>query len=187
MKFLEKRSYRRAKNFSKFCKNIIEKNKKILDIGIGNGTIAKQIQKDHNAKIKGIDVIDYNTTDIPLIIYNGKKINFRDDSFDIVLIIEVLHHCDDMLSVLKEAKRVTKNKIIILEDIYTSKIHKIIMHLYDFIMNIRHPVNTPFNFKNQREWMNIFNKLNLKLVKNKNYPYNPFYCPMKTKMFVLEK
>ena len=187
MKFLEKRAYKRAKKFSKFCKNIIGKNKRILDVGMGNGTIAKQVQKDYNADIKGVDVIDYNITDIPLTIYDGRRIDFKDGSFDITLIMEVLHHCDDALAVLKEVKRVTKDKIIIFEDVYTSKIHKIVTYLYDFMMNIRHSVNVPFNFKNQREWVNIFRELGLRLVEVKPYPHNPFYCPMKTRMFVLEK
>lgn len=187
MKFLERRSYKRARNFSKFLKNIIVRNKRILDVGMGDGTIAKQIQKDYNADIIGIDVIDYNKTGVPLIIYDGKRINFKENNFDVVLIVEVLHHCNDVLSVLKEAKRVTKDKIIIFEDIYTSEMHKMITYIYDYIMNIRHAVNTPFNFRDKKGWIDIFKKLDLKLIEIKSYPYNPFYCPTKTRMFVLKK
>lgn len=187
MNFLKKRSLRRAKNYSNFLRNVIETKSKIIDVGLGDGTVAKQIGKDFNSKVIGIDVVDYNTTDIPLYIYDGKNINFKENSFDIALIIQVLHHCEDPIPVLKEAKRITKNKIIILEDVCTSFIHKIIACAYDFIMNIRHPVKTPFNFKREEEWTEIFKELNLKILEMKKYPYKEFYSPMKPILFVLKK
>lgn len=187
MDLLKKRSSRRAKNYSNFLKDYIGKNKKILDIGLGDGTIAKQISLDCNADITGIDVIDYNKTDIPLTIYDGKKINFKDSSFDTVLIIVTLHHTEDPEQVIREAKRLAKNNIIIFEDVCNTKIQKLITSLYDFIMNIRHSVTTPFNFKSEKEWLQIFNNLNLKIEKTAKYPFNPWYCPTDTTLFVLRK
>tara|TARA_Y100000310_G_scaffold37518_1_gene35230 strand:- start:137 stop:700 length:564 start_codon:yes stop_codon:yes gene_type:complete len=187
MKFLERRSYKRAKKYSLFLKEHIEDGRRVLDIGLGDGTIAKQIQKDYSADVTGIDVIDYNKTDVPLTIYDGKSVNFKDNSFDVVLIMEVLHHCDDTLEVLKEAKRVAREKIIIFEDVYTSEVHKWVTYFYDFIMNIRHAVNTPFHFRNEKGWLDLFSKIGLRLKEKRKYPYNPFYCPMKTRMYVLEK
>lgn len=187
MNFLRKRALRRAQRFSEYCRNYIEKDKKILDIGLGNGVIAKQIKEDYNANIIGIDVIDYNSTDIPLILYDGKTIKFKTNNFDIVLIIEVLHHCEDLSAVLMEAKRVCRKKMIIFEDVYTSPLHRIITYGYDFLMNIRHSVNIPFNFKSEDDWRKAFDQLGLKLIVRKTYPHNPFYCPMKTRMFILEK
>ena len=43
--------------------------------------------------------------------------DFKDNFFDSAIIAYVLHHCDDPVSVLKEAKRVCRGNIIIFEDI----------------------------------------------------------------------
>ena len=190
MNFLEnilrKRNLRRAKNVSGFLKNYIKKGESILDIGSGNGTILKQIGKDCDVKIQGIDIIDYKEIDIPFKLFDGKTIPFKDKSFDNVLIIQTLHHCDDPIRILKESVRVSKKKIIILEDVYINPLHRIITSGYDYLMNFRHAVNTPFNFKKEEEWITVFKKLNLNIVKNLNCK-NQWYSPMKAKAFILEK
>lgn len=185
-KVLRKRNLRRAKNISAFIKNYIKKGESILDVGSGNGTILNQIEKDCDAKIQGIDVIDYMDTDIPFKLFDGKTIPFKDKSFDNVLIIETLHHCDDPIRILKESVRVSKKKIIILEDVYINPLHRIITCGYDYLMNFRHAVNTPFNFKKEKEWMAVFKKLNLNIVKNLNCK-TQWYSPMRSKVFILEK
>ncbi len=55
-KILKKRNQKRARRVSKFLKDHIKKSKCVLDVGSGNGTILKQIRKDLNVKIQGIDI-----------------------------------------------------------------------------------------------------------------------------------
>jgi ubiquinone/menaquinone biosynthesis C-methylase UbiE len=91
-----------------------------LEIGCGNGLVAKHIAKKYGASVVGIDVdpeqielagediegsqnirfLEADVTDLP----------FEDDSFDVVLSLGVLHHIDDWLGALGEIKRVLRAK-----------------------------------------------------------------------------
>lgn len=185
-KILKKRNLRRAERVSKFLKDHIKKGEHILDIGSGNGTILKQIKEDYNTKVQGIDITEYSEVRVPFKLFDGKTIPFKNKFFDTVLIIETLHHCDNPLKILKEATRVSKKKIIIFEDVYTNHLNKIVLHGFDYIMNFRHSVNTPFNFKKEKEWINIFKKFNLNILENLDYK-GRWYYPIKSRVFILEK
>jgi ubiquinone/menaquinone biosynthesis C-methylase UbiE len=95
---------------------------KLLSIGCGHGLIEMYISdmcKDIE-NVKGIDIIEskinsmneiINLFDLKNVIGihgNGMSIEFPDQSFDTVLIIESLSHADDQERVLKEAVRVLK-------------------------------------------------------------------------------
>jgi ubiquinone/menaquinone biosynthesis C-methylase UbiE len=68
--------------------------------------------------VAGIDIRDLRlpNVNVPLQIYNGRSIPFADDYFDVSLVFYVLHHCEDPEQVLREAIRVTRGKIIIIEE-----------------------------------------------------------------------
>ena len=186
MNIIKKRNLRRAKSISRFYKGYLEKGQNVLDIGLGNGLNAAQIRKEHKVNITGIDVIDFNEADIPLKIFDGKNIPFKDNKFDVAMITQTLHHCDEPLKVLKEASRVSK-RLVILEDVGVSGIHMIISKWFDWMMNLRHGVNSPGNFRMHEEWLSVFRKMKLKVIVTKKYEENPFYSPMRSRFYVLEK
>lgn len=101
-------------------KRIVE-NKKLncLDIGCGSGEMEKLIYRDFK-KITGIDTSKNRIREANSIRLSncefktneGVEVDFKDNSFDIVLIINVLHHIEykDRNKFLKEVKRVLKYK-----------------------------------------------------------------------------
>ena len=91
----------------------------LLDIGIGSGLALQHvIRQNPQLSAVGIDIRDLRLPNInvPLRIYNGRSIPFPDDNFDVSLIFYVLHHCEDSEQVLREAIRVTRGKLIIIEE-----------------------------------------------------------------------
>lgn len=172
-KIINKRTERIVNLFEEF----IEPGEKILDIGAGGGWIAKELKKRKNTDITLLDVTDFNQTDLKVLLYNGKDIPFPAESFDVSLLIFTLHHCSDPLRILKEAKRVTKEKIIILEDIPTSWLNKIFLCFWDVIANLPSLIKPPgenisFNFKIISQWQKIFKDLNFKIISQKNFQTN---------------
>ena len=168
----------------------INKNDKILDIGAGCGWNGQYLREKKNIQITLLDVIDSNQTDLELILYNGKKIPFPDNSFDVVLLICVLHHCNEPLEILKEAKRVSKDRIIIIEDTFNSWLEKLLLYFWDTILNLTAAIflimsfseNMAFNFKKIYDWKKIFSSLDLKLAYEKEwFRSRRFAC------FVLQK
>jgi len=91
----------------------------VLDIGMGSGLALQHVmQQNSHLTAVGIDIRDLRLPDVnaPLQIYDGYTIPFVDNQFDVSLIFYVLHHCEDPEQVLREAIRVTRGKIIIIEE-----------------------------------------------------------------------
>ncbi|QMU65548.1 MAG: methyltransferase domain-containing protein [Flavobacteriaceae bacterium] len=107
------------------------------------------------------------------VIYKGGKLPFKDNEFDIVQLITVLHHIKDPEETIKEAVRVGK-KIIIMEDIYTSKFQKYITFIADSINNWEF-IGHPHTNKTDLGWKQVFNKNNLKIEKVKYYNFLLFF------------
>jgi len=161
-----------------FLEDFIKKEESIIDIGAGGGWISQELQRRKKTQNTLLDVINLNQTNLPLIIYDGKNIPFDDNTFDTALLICVLHHCQDPYRVLEEAKRIVKNRIIIIENISTTPFGKIALRFKDAIVNIgfcllvnslNEITNLPFYFKTTSEWEKTFNKLNLKIVYKKEF------------------
>ncbi|MBI2651804.1 class I SAM-dependent methyltransferase [Candidatus Woesearchaeota archaeon] len=157
---------------------------KVIDIGAGRCYIAKELKEKNNVKVTCIDIDDLNLTELKLIKYGGKNIPFKDNEFDTALLAYVLHHCENQLQVLKEAKRVCKGNIIIFEDAKISFITKTM----DFIFNALHNVKAPLLFRNEEEWIEIFNNLGLKTITIRRHVEKEWFYPfVEHTMFVVKK
>ncbi len=161
----ESHNKKRAAKIALQMNGFIKMGYKMLDIGLGNGYVAKKIKEHYNVYMEGVDVVDYNETNIKNTIYDGLNLPFKDKSFDCIMILQTLHHCTDQIKVLKEAKRVSRKRIIIMEDVYNNYFEKITTFLHDYISNKRKGVDCPYYFHNKDEWKSIFKKLGLKIVK----------------------
>lgn len=79
----------------------------LLDIGCGDGTVARKIGDAVGAsRVAGVDVKVRPSVAIEVTAYDGVRLPFADRSFDAVVISDVLHHCEDPRAVLREALRV---------------------------------------------------------------------------------
>ena len=160
----------------------------VLDIGSGSGIIAKQIANKLKVKIALVDVVDKKKVDLPLTLYNGNKLPFKDKSFDAALLIFVLHHAEDPQVVLSEAKRVVRDKIIVYEDIITrNPFDKIDSFLHGFAFNKAWNLQNEATFKSEMEWREIFKKLDLKIIKVYPLPVRArIFYPVYRVQFVLQ-
>tara|TARA_B110000483_G_scaffold122451_1_gene147596 strand:+ start:203 stop:937 length:735 start_codon:yes stop_codon:yes gene_type:complete len=131
-------------HFDEYVKNFISINDKILDYGCGPGTFSVKLSNMTKGNVYGVD-ISKNFIDecerlkkkldiknfIPRFIEN-EALPFEDNTFDIILLFDVIHHLDDIDKNLIEIKRVLKKsgKIIIYEP---NKLNPLIalMHLID--------------------------------------------------------
>lgn len=139
----------------------------MLDIGAGGGWPGELISKEKGISMQLLDVEDFNRSKLPLTLYDGKNIPFSDNSFDSSLLIFVLHHCKDQLSVLQETIRVTKKRIIVYEDTYTSSFGRTFACINDFIANspffLTNPLkmNMPYSYREVQDWERVFQELGL--------------------------
>lgn len=174
----------------KMCQELdgfLRKREKILDLGCGSGIFGGKIEEIFEANVFGIDVVDRRIFKIPFQIYDGKKIPFSDNFFDWVIISFVLHHTQDPIEILKEAKRVAK-RIVIFEDLPEGIFSKARCFFHFLSWHLFFGQNSKFNFFKEKDWEKIFERLNLKLIEKKEFsPPFKFLDPTKRKIFILEK
>lgn len=101
--------------------------KSIVDIGTGSGLFAEAFF-NHNVKVTGVDInpemINAAKAILPGIEFYlapAESLPFEDKSFDAAFFSLVLHEADDHLKALKEARRVARNSVWILEAYYRSE------------------------------------------------------------------
>lgn len=82
----------------------------MLDVGASDGRVASRVAERIGATtVEGIDVELQENPAIPVTQYDGTTFPFPDDRFDLVTIVDVLHHCEDPRAVLAEALRVVRS------------------------------------------------------------------------------
>ncbi|WP_196894420.1 class I SAM-dependent methyltransferase [Aureivirga marina] len=154
---------------------------KILDIGIGNGALNFLFQQN-GLNITGLDIKNKSAfTEVNPVLYSGKKLPFKDKSFDVVQIITVLHHIDDPELTVREAMRVGK-KVVIMEDIYESTSQKYLTHITDSFVNWEFKGH-PHTNKTDQGWRDLFKEYKLELSSAEYYNFLAFF---KQVTYVLE-
>jgi ubiquinone/menaquinone biosynthesis C-methylase UbiE len=134
---------------------------KIVDIGCGNARLAYGL-KQNGFDICLLDIANLSDfSDFTPIVYNGNQMPFEDKKFDKALLITVLHHTENPLEVLKEAKRIAK-EIIMIEDIYRNLFQQYLTYFMDTLVNFGFS-NMTYQNRNDAEWKHIFSALSLKI------------------------
>ena len=149
-------------------KKYFKNNERVIDIGCGNGRISFELKKIKNIRPFGVD--NYiETNSIPFMKTNGEKLHFRNKEFDASLLIDVLHHSNNIKEILGEASRVSR-RVIIKDHFYETGFQKIRLKFIDYLCNAPFNIPTPFNFLTLKEWEQLFESLKLKIIKmNTNF------------------
>jgi len=155
----------RKANAFKGAKRSFEKVKdyivgeKILDLGAGNGLLALEINKQLDKEVVLVDVVDYNYSDLPLILYNPEdKIPLADEEVDTTILYTVLHHASDPEHLLEEVTRVTKKRLIIMEGYIEKDDIRMTNSFFDWFYNRvigDEDINVPLNFLKVKGWGKI--------------------------------
>lgn len=134
----------------------------ILDVGCGNGRLAQEILRRMDIKtLHGIDVVASNNIGIPVTSYDGSQIPFDDNSWDLVMANDVLHHCNVPYESLCEICRVSRRYVVIKDHIANCTLDGKLLRLMDWIGNHGYGVPLPYNYLSSDEWMNAFQNVGL--------------------------
>ena len=141
------------------------KESRILDIGGGWGFYRAPLEKrGHHLTV--LDVVKPGVQKAPVILYPGGRIPFPDKSFQASLLITALHHIPDPESVILEARRVTRESVIVVEDLYHHALGKFWTVLRDRLLNFEF-FGHPCQFKKEEEWVDLFRRSGLSLLEKK--------------------
>lgn len=140
----------------------LKEGDRVLDFGCGLGGISEKLISD-GYDVVSLDVKNVSLTDVEPVIYDGKKIPFEDNSFDVALVLTVLHHTVDPEKILEEVGRVAK-RIVVIEDVYDSLVGKYITFFFDSLFNLEFSGH-PHSNKSDEEWKKCFKRLGFSLVR----------------------
>ena len=91
----------------------------LLDIGSGTGHNGRVIERKTGLTVTELDVVDMNCVGRAPRIFDGVHIPFMDQSFDAVTLLFVLHYASQPARLLREAMRVSRGPLIVLQSVYT--------------------------------------------------------------------
>ncbi|MGI9517782.1 MAG: class I SAM-dependent methyltransferase [Pirellulaceae bacterium] len=136
----------------------------VLDLGCGDGLLASLLQQVlPETHFRGMDVLVREETKIPVESFDGESVPLDDNSVDTVMIIDVLHHTETPEVLLREAKRVARNSIVIKDHTDSGFLSNSTLRFMDWVGNARHGVALPYNYLSRSQWDELFGELGLQI------------------------
>ena len=157
---------RRAEFFSGIFENFLPRQSRVLDIGGGWGFYGEPLAR-RGHKVTVLDVCRPGYQKAPVVIYEGRRIPFADASFDASCLITVLHHCPDPQAVIREARRVTKKILVVVEDLYHHTPGRWWTRTRDQILNFEF-FGHPDQFRSAQEWIDLIQGCGFRLKHRKD-------------------
>ena len=152
----------------------------ILDVGTGDGSIAASIaSKRPDLTIEGLDVLVRPNAQIAVAAFDGAHIPFDNGSVDVVSFVDVLHHTDDPLILLREAARVARRYVLIKDHLRDGLFATQTLRFMDWVGNYGHDVVLPYNYLRSADWHRLFREASLEPKEwNGNLKLYPFPMSM---------
>lgn len=171
---------RRVRILADLLQSEIPTGTHILDVGTGDGSIAASIVlKRPDLIIEGLDVLVRPNTHIAVAAFDGAHIPFDDASVDLVSFVDVLHHTDAPLILLREAARVARRYVLIKDHLRDGLFAAQILRFMDWVGNYGHDVVLPYNYLRSADWHRLFREASLELKDwNANLKLYPFPTSM---------
>jgi len=135
-------------NRYKYFDEIVEyipKGVKVLDFGAGNCEFSEYIGERNE-----VTSIDIHKSCEDADIYDGYKLPYEDNSFDVVLSMFVLHHIPHNKEIIHELQRVSRNRVIIVEDMPISVLQRFMSSVH--YLYFQQPPHMIEHMKTPEDW-----------------------------------
>lgn len=134
----------------------------IADVGCGDGQLAARLAESRpGIVIEGYDVGVRRRPFIHVHPFDGRRLPLEPDSVDGVLLIDVLHHTEDPLSLLREAVRVTRDFLIVKDHRLGRPGARTTLRLMDWVGNRGHGVSLAGRYWSEAQWRAAWDELGL--------------------------
>jgi SAM-dependent methyltransferase len=131
----------------------------LLDVGCGTGLLTTEVAKKVGAtRVAGVDVVPREKSFIDVKLYDGLNLPFEDDAFDAVMIVDVLHHCEDATQVLRECARVAKSVVAVKDHFSFGRISHATLYFMDRFGNAQESIVVRGHYFSPSEWVEMFDR-----------------------------
>jgi SAM-dependent methyltransferase len=155
---------RRVRVLSRHLAGLLPPHAQVLDVGCGDGLIARRIlDLRPDLHLRGLDIFIRPHTHVPVDRFDGIALPLADQSVDCVMFVDVLHHTPDPMRLLREAKRVARQAILLKEHAREGLLAGPTLRFMDWVGNARHGVVLPYNYWTKDQWERAFSELGLEV------------------------
>ena len=155
---------RRVRVLADHLARLAPRDARLLDVGCGDGRVARELcRRRADLHCEGIDVLVRPDAEIPVTGFDGRHIPHTDDAFDAVLLIDVLHHCEDPRAALLEAVRVARSHVLVKDHTLHGPLAGPTLRLMDRVGNERHDVALPYTYWPEEKWRALLDELDLRI------------------------
>ena len=167
---------RRVRVLCEHLAEMLPREAAVLDVGCGDGLLSRLLlDKRADLSIQGIDVLVRPGAHIPVKGFDGLHLPFADGSFDVAMFVDVLHHAEDAMGLLREAKRVARGAIVIKDHAREGLLANATLRFMDWVGNARHGVALRYDYWTKQKWLAAFEELELRVIEWKKdlglYPF----------------
>lgn len=155
---------------------------RVLDFGCGDMIFSEELQRANpSLRITGVDVVDFGNRPkgIRFLLYDGKKLPFRKETFDVVIAYHVFHHTTRPFDLFRECVRVSKKMILFVEPTFRGWWDIPGMRLLDWVFNVwkDRSVSLPYAFSSERQWKEEITKAGFVLTSISDVELLPRWFP----------
>jgi len=146
----------RAEKMVRLFEKDLAPGSRILDLGGGWGFYAEPLKKRGHEHLV-LDVVKPGYQKAPVVLYDGGRIPFPDQSFDAVILVTMLHHVPDTEALFREVYRVTRHRVIVVEDLYRHRLGRFWTIIRDRLLNVEFMAH-PHQFRTNKGWREFFRR-----------------------------
>lgn len=159
---------RRIRVLARHLAELLPRDASVLDVGSGDGLLARRIMDARpDVAITGVDVLARPTAHIPVKLFDGVVLPFSDAEFDVVMMIDVLHHATQQDALLRELARVARRRVMIKDHFVRGLLARPTLRFMDWVGNAHHGVALPYSYWTPDRWERAFANAGLRLVEQR--------------------
>lgn len=136
---------------------LFSKGENVVDLGCGNGALSLKMAEE-GIDIRSIDVQNKSLFKaVKPILYDGSDLTTVITSkVDAIQMITMLHHVDHPEKLIKQSSELT-DKLIVMEDVFTTPWQELITHITDSVVNLEF-IGHPHTNKTDQGWRKLFSQ-----------------------------
>jgi SAM-dependent methyltransferase len=137
---------------------------RVLDVGCGYGQLGKAIMdQTSTVTVEGLERSRRQGEVISVHLYDGSRIPWPDNTFDIVILADVLHHELDPDHLLRESIRVSRELTIVKDHLREGFLAQQRISLLDWAANAPYEVPCTYRYNNLGKWHEMFERAQVRL------------------------
>jgi ubiquinone/menaquinone biosynthesis C-methylase UbiE len=180
-----RRKVGRAYDMALEVARLLPRHSRVLDVGCGNGYISHHLAALLGAHVLGIDL--EATTEAPINYrqFDGTQFPVNDQSFDCVLLCYVLHHVQELNTILSELRRVLAKGglAVVYEDMPQRWWDRLVCGIHNRKWRNR---TGPCTFRRESKWRSVFKIAGFKIVKERELSrWRNLAHPVSRRLYVL--